>query len=81
LISRVVLTYKIIYMRHASLLKYLIMFVVLTMPVLAFAQADPGGDPDVPIDGGLSLLLAAGVGYVAKKGYDKRKRNETKVSE
>jgi hypothetical protein len=28
----------------------------------------------VPIAGGLSLLVAAGVGYVAKKGYDKRKK-------
>lgn len=27
---------------------------------------DPGGDPDVPIDGGLSLLLAAGAGYGVK---------------
>jgi hypothetical protein len=44
-------------------------------PFIVNAQApDPGGDPDVPIDGGLSLLVAAGVGYVAKKGYDKRKR-------
>ncbi|WP_371860483.1 PID-CTERM protein-sorting domain-containing protein [Segetibacter aerophilus] len=25
------------------------------------------------MDGGLSILLAAGVGYVAKKGYEKRK--------
>ncbi|WP_371860481.1 PID-CTERM protein-sorting domain-containing protein [Segetibacter aerophilus] len=39
------------------------------------AQPSPGGDPDVPIDGGLSILLAAGVGYVAKKGYEKRKKN------
>ncbi len=36
----------------------------------------PGGpeNPDVPIDGGLSILLAAGVAYGAKKGYDKRKK-------
>ncbi len=28
---------------------------------------------DVPVDGGLSLLVAAGVGYGAKKLRDKRK--------
>jgi hypothetical protein len=43
------------------------------------AQGDPGDDPDpsVPIDGGLSLLIAAGVGYAAKKGYDKRKKDKS----
>jgi hypothetical protein len=50
--------------------------------VLAVAQGlgDPGGDPDpgqgVPFDGGLTLLIAAGIGYAAKKGYDKRKRKQ-----
>ncbi len=28
---------------------------------------DPGGDPDAPIDGGISLLVAAGAIYGAKK--------------
>ena len=42
------------------------------------AQPDPGGDPDteVPIDGGVSLLIAAGVAYGAKKAYDKRKKGQ-----
>ena len=31
----------------------------------------PGGA--VPVDGGLGLLLAAGIGYGAKKAYDYRK--------
>ena len=65
-------------MKGTTLLKYLVLIIVFAMPVLAIAQGgpgDPGGDPDVPIDGGLSLLLAAGVGYVAKKGYDKRKKS------
>ena len=47
------------------------------------AQGDPGEDPDptnVPIDGGLSLLIAAGVGYAAKKRYDKRKKDNEKES-
>jgi hypothetical protein len=44
------------------------------MPLIASAQPGPGDDPDVPIDGGLSLLVAAGVGYAVKKGYAKRKK-------
>lgn len=29
---------------------------------------------DVPFDGGLSLVAAAGIAYAAKKGYNKRKQ-------
>jgi hypothetical protein len=48
------------------------LLLILVFPLLTFAQlGDPGGsgggDPDVPIDGGLSLLVAAGVGYGAKQ--------------
>lgn len=43
---------------------------------------DPGPDPDpppteIPFDGGLSLVLAAGVAYAAKKGIDKRKKQKS----
>ncbi len=46
-----------------------------------FAQEDfeDGGasdTEDVPIDGGISLLVAAGVGYGAKKLNDKRKKEQ-----
>lgn len=43
-------------------------FLVLFIPILASAQPVFDDDVnDVPIDGGLSLLVAAGVGYGAKK--------------
>lgn len=45
---------------------------------------DPGDDPDrqVPFDGGISLVVAAGIAYAAKKGYDKRKKsNKNEPSE
>lgn len=68
-------------MKRSDLLKLLMMLIIFSLPMLALAQDDPGGDPDVPIDGGLSLLIAAGVGYVAKKGYDKRKPKSPDVLE
>jgi len=35
---------------------------------------DEGGDPDaIPLDGGISILLAAGAAYGAKKVYDFRR--------
>ncbi|MBS1749102.1 MAG: hypothetical protein JST63_04315 [Bacteroidetes bacterium] len=45
-------------------------------PSLMAQPVDPGQDPDVPIDGGVSLLIAAGVAYGAKKAYDKRKKEQ-----
>jgi hypothetical protein len=53
----------------------IILLLVLIIPSLL--MAGPGSlDPDdtyVPLDGGLSLLVAAAVGYGSKKMYDKRK--------
>jgi hypothetical protein len=50
-------------------IKTLLLIAILLSPSMyAFAGIDDiGGDVDVPIDGGLSLLVAAGVGYGAKK--------------
>lgn len=48
---------------------------VVIIPTIASAQFDPfpdNGNPDAPVDGGLSLLVAAGVGYGAKKLKEKR---------
>jgi hypothetical protein len=42
-----------------------------------YAQEDPGDDvdiPDIPLDGGLSILLAAGAAYGGKKLYDAKKK-------
>lgn len=35
--------------------------------------------PCVPIDGGISLLIAAGAAYGAKKLVDSRKKNNSKI--
>ncbi|MCW3112440.1 MAG: hypothetical protein JWR18_836 [Segetibacter sp.] len=34
----------------------------------------PQGSTSAPFDGGLSLMIAAGVAYASKKGFDKRKK-------
>lgn len=46
--------------------------------IVSAAPGDPDGDPDpgtsVPFDFGLSILVAAGVGYAAKKRYDAKNK-------
>lgn len=61
------------------LFQNIFLITVLLIPSLLHAQ--PGGvpgspDADVPIDGGLSLLVAAGIGYGAKKIREKRKKQQ-----
>lgn len=61
---------------------FLLLGISLMMLVELSAQptGDPTGDPDatpvqeVPIDGGLSLLLGAGIAYGAKRAYSNRKK-------
>ena len=55
------------------LITTLMLIAVTVLPFFAMAQ-DPGGGPDVPIDGGLSLLLAAGAAYGVKKYRDGKKK-------
>jgi len=67
-------------------LKWVVMFSILMLafvfiPSLVHAQTDPYCDPfgmdqngkPCPIDGGLSVLLAVGVGYGIKKYKDVKK--------
>lgn len=60
----------------------LIIFIALSFSQKLLAQADPPPDPvDTPIDGGLSLLLAAGIAYGAKKGYNNMQNKKIKKIE
>jgi len=56
-------------------LSILILFFIL--PGVLHAQIDPAGDPDAPIDGGLGILIAAGVGYGLKKIRDHNRNNKS----
>lgn len=55
----------------------LLLAAALLSSPLAFATWWGNDDDcnDVPLDGGISLLAAAGVGYGAKKIAEKRKKN------
>lgn len=55
-----------------------LLLVAIAVPLIGLAQGDPGGDPDAPIDGGLSLLLAAGAAYGVKKYRDNKKQEAEK---
>ena len=56
----------------------MVMLASFVQPMKGTAQVlDPGcdpSDPACPIDGGVSLLIAAGIGLGAKKAYDKKKK-------
>jgi len=51
-------------------LPLVVFMVMFALPLLAQKS-----NPNVPIDGGLSLLLAAGAGYGIKKIYNKKKED------
>lgn len=57
----------------------IVILICLIQPLTGVAQVvDPGCDPldpACPIDGGLSLLIAAGIGIGAKKAYDKKRKS------
>ncbi len=53
----------------------LCLLATILLPTLVHAQPGFGDDiNDVPLDGGLSLLIVAGIGYGAKKVREKRKK-------
>lgn len=60
-----------------------VIFILFFMPVILHAQGgfdDNVTDNPVPFDGGVSLLVAAGIGYGLKKANDK-KRAQREINE
>ena len=57
------------------LLSAVLMIIITAIPFFAMAQ-DPSGGPDVPIDGGLTVLIAAGAAYGIKKYRDHKKKQQ-----
>ena len=62
-------------------LRSLFMLMLLCTFSIANAQSDPGPDPDtgIPIDGGVSLVIVAAVGYAAKKASKSAVRTKKKM--
>jgi hypothetical protein len=56
----------------------LVLMLMTVIPFSAMAQDDPGEGPDAPIDGGLSVLIAAGAAYGVKKYREHKKQQEHK---
>jgi len=65
----------------AQLIKIIYLFIIfLSISGLLHAQPPNNGDPDsAPIDGGLSLLIAGGVGYGVKKMRETNASRESGV--
>jgi peptidoglycan/LPS O-acetylase OafA/YrhL len=62
-----------------TLLLISFVFILLVLPVLikdASAQPPPPPPQDIPIDGGLFLLIAAGAAYGARKLYKQQKEDK-----
>jgi hypothetical protein len=68
-------------MKKITIIQIVTLLAIMLVPMLLLAQpaSNPYGSgisPDcdaAPIDGGLSLLVAAGVGYGAKKMKERKK--------
>ena len=48
-------------------MKKLITIILLVIHFNAFSQDEPGDGDAVPVDGGISLLLAAGAAYAGRR--------------
>ncbi len=61
------------------LLAFALIFTLMVLPALvkdASAQPPPPPPQDIPIDGGLFLLIAAGATYGARKLYKQQKEDK-----
>ena len=62
-------------MKKLGTIRLLISIVVIVL-LPAIAHAQPPDFPNAPVDGGLSLLIAGGVGYGVKKIREQRNKQQ-----
>jgi len=63
-------------MKKPEIIFLLFIIVCLAFPLLSIGQPASTDPNDVPIDGGLSILLAAGAAYGVKKYRDNKKKDQ-----
>ncbi len=62
-------------MQIKKIIPYLLLTAILSLPLNSHSQPPAGGDdPAAPFDGGLSLLIAAGAAYGAKRYRNHKKK-------
>ena len=65
-------------MKKQIVFAFAFILIVVILPGIAFSQPPPPPPPpqdtEVPFDGGLSILIAAGVGYGVKRIKSERKK-------
>ncbi len=62
-------------LKLATAMSLILFFAITFISVAVFAQpVPPSPAASVPVDGGLSLLIAAGAAFGAKKIYETRKK-------
>lgn len=75
-----VIIYRVFFLVVLMVLGSISSFALQVVPCDPFFPEPGCGEEDpynpVPIDGGASVLIAAGVAYGLKKIYDKRKQNK-----
>ena len=67
-------------MKKIKIFQVVVIISLLLFPLAGIAQG-PIDPDDVPIDGGLTILAAAGAAYCVKKYRDGRKKRETEGSD
>jgi hypothetical protein len=58
---------KIVTIKYGKILPVLLLLICIALPEICSAQDGPPDPHDVPIDGGLTLLIAAGTAYGIKR--------------
>jgi hypothetical protein len=67
--------------KMANSLRLILVTIIITIPSILIAQTggeEEQNDANLPFDGGVSLLVAAGIGYGLKKVHDRKKTEKYK---
>lgn len=55
-------------------IKFVVLLCIALFSTDLLFAPPPRPDPNIPIDGGIGFLIAAGIGYGAKKAFGSRKK-------